>query len=833
VKLTPELLRVVKDIIQKHNAAFVVDVFGPAAIPPEMVKELQDAGLLEGHEDLFETAYNYGQLVAKLQDPNMPTWDLAKVKAELTKNPIPLSAVEVQAVQTAKLNAAQYVVGLGNTIDLQTGQVLVEADRAQRRELQGKIRTETAEKIASRKTVGTLKSRLGHSMQDWTRDLDRIAITENHNVMQEGVGDGFRKQYGPEARVSLIPMPDACKHCKRLHLGPDGAPIIFKLSQLAPPGANVGKKAADWVACIGAIHPNCQCQIVRVPAGWGYDEDGTMIPAGEFGVEYEGDSEDVEKAMRLEALHMDALVKAYRLDGELQFQGLDVAIENGAGGLRFWKDHKNKTDGATVMLWPYGYIRRTLGVDGDHVDCFVGPNPLAPSAYIVHQRKRTLEGKFEGYDEDKIMLGFSSAAEAKAAYIGNYDDKGFFGSMTTMSMNKLKTELATTRDKPRKLVKAEPEFIIPNPNYVAPVAPPPAPLEPEARFTVRRKLRRRAVTLFKALPHVEGVSGAAFAVGGGQFILKEGSGGGVNIQADLPDKPHNPHDVAGVVAYLQDAQHRADVIVRRDPEIYVFGGGVDNQIYPIADAHGNTKNIITPDETENRAEEHKREVERLSFQMRDVPTNRGATRQPEGQWHPVQLEGRPRYPEQTDDARIIEGDGERKPIDLVNKAGEGSRGGKVVGHTAAGKPIYADKHAHEMSREEFLGKPKRTKAGHASDLVPKHSKLTEHVKPEEFKVEGHSSKFEVHRGHNDDATRANYVVTHEGKPIAKYDGTNLVVAKKHRRQDIGTTLVANFREDNPHIPVAETRTKNAQKTQEKAYELIQQRARARKKASNG
>jgi len=683
MKLTPELMQLVKEVIQKHNAAFVVDVFGPTAIPAGVVADLKSAGLLEGHEDLFETAYTYGQLVAKLQDPNMPTWDLDKVKAELAKNPIPLSAVEEQAIQTAKINAAQYVQGLGNTIDIQTGKLLIEADQAQRKKLQADIQTSTSENVASRSTVGTLKSKLGHAMQDWTRNLDRIAVTEKHNVMQEGVADGFRKQYGEDARVSLIAMPDACKHCLRLSLGPDGAPIIFKLSQLGAPGSNVGKKAADWVPSIGSIHPNCQCQAVRVPAGWGYDEDGTMVPGGEFGVEYEGAADDVEKALRAEDQHMDALVKAYRLDGELQFQGMDIAIENGAGGLRFWKDHKNKTSGASVMLWPYGYIRRTLGVDGDHVDCFVGPNPLASKAYVVHQRKRTLEGKFEGYDEDKVMLGFSSAGEAKAAYLANYDDEGFFGSMTTMSVGKLKDKLTTTLANPRKLSKATPEFVVPNPNYVEPVPP---PLRPDARFTIRPKIRRRAVTLMrKGVPYVEGVSGTAFAVGGGQFILKEGSGGGVNIQAELPAKPHNPHDVAGVREYLQGAQHHGDVIVRRDPSIYVFGAGVDTQIYAIADAYKNTKNIITPDETENRAEEHKREVARISFQMRDVPTNRGAVRQPEGQWHPTQQEGRPRWPIEDDSARIIENDEERKPIDLGTKSGDdlldkalflGPRGGK-------------------------------------------------------------------------------------------------------------------------------------------------------------
>lgn len=162
---------------------------------------------------------------------------------------------------------------------------------------------------------------------------------------------------------------------------------------------------------------------------------------------------------------------------------------------------------------------------------------------------------------------------------------------------------------------------------------------------------------------------------------------------------------------------------------------------------------------------------------------------------------------------------------LRKAEGEGSRGGIVVGHTSSGKPIYAKQHAHQMTREEFLGKPKRTKASNAKDLRASHSKWTKDAPAEDFHVKGWSEgSFKIHRGHNEDASSADYVVTYDGKPIASYDGTNLVVSRNMRRQGIATHLVAKFRTDNPHIPVAETRTKNAQKTQEAAWEMIQEQA---------
>jgi SPP1 gp7 family putative phage head morphogenesis protein len=46
------------------------------------------------------------------------------------------------------------------------------------------------------------------------------------------------------------------------------------------------------------------------------------------------------------------------------------------------------------------------------------------------------------FDEQKIMLGFSSADIAKAAYLLQYDDPKFYGGMTVMSLDDFKAELA-------------------------------------------------------------------------------------------------------------------------------------------------------------------------------------------------------------------------------------------------------------------------------------------------------------------------------------------------------------------------------------------------------
>ena len=139
-----------------------------------------------------------------------------------------------------------------------------------------------------------------------------------------------------------------------------------------------------------------------------------------------------------------------QLSRRLTFRGLPISVETDKGELRHWFDpHENKR-GTTKMRVPYGYIRRTEGVDGDHVDCYVGPNTRAPNVYVVHQMKAP---DFKVYDEDKCMLGFMSADAAKSAYLAHYNKPGFFGSMTTMPFEEFEKKVKATFETPKKIAE--------------------------------------------------------------------------------------------------------------------------------------------------------------------------------------------------------------------------------------------------------------------------------------------------------------------------------------------------------------------------------------------
>ena len=110
--------------------------------------------------------------------------------------------------------------------------------------------------------------------------------------------------------------------------------------------------------------------------------------------------------------------------GHISFGGYDLTIENPAGSVRRgeadgkkWEQKMNNT---------YGYILGKFGKDGDHLDMFI--NDAADldnwngKVYVVDQ----VNPKTGEFDEHKVMYGFDSEAEARDAYLSNYE-KGWKG----------------------------------------------------------------------------------------------------------------------------------------------------------------------------------------------------------------------------------------------------------------------------------------------------------------------------------------------------------------------------------------------------------------------
>ncbi|MBO9483807.1 LPD38 domain-containing protein [Salinisphaera sp. G21_0] len=119
----------------------------------------------------------------------------------------------------------------------------------------------------------------------------------------------------------------------------------------------------------------------------------------------------------------------------IKLQGLDISLENKRGSTRSGTD-PDGNEWSVTMAHDYGYIKRTEGADGDHIDVFVGENTDSEQVFIVDQVNK--DGSF---DEHKVMLGFTDRESAINGYKANYQNGWKVGEVTQTSMGDFKNWL--------------------------------------------------------------------------------------------------------------------------------------------------------------------------------------------------------------------------------------------------------------------------------------------------------------------------------------------------------------------------------------------------------
>ena len=124
----------------------------------------------------------------------------------------------------------------------------------------------------------------------------------------------------------------------------------------------------------------------------------------------------------------------------LKLHGLDISIENPQGSTRRGTG-PDGTPWESVLPAHYGYVKRTEGADGDHVDVYLGPYEESELVFVVDQT-RLDDGEF---DEHKCIFGALSSTQAKEIYLAGFSDgKGAqrMKALTPMHVSHFKQWLA-------------------------------------------------------------------------------------------------------------------------------------------------------------------------------------------------------------------------------------------------------------------------------------------------------------------------------------------------------------------------------------------------------
>ena len=347
--------------------------------------------------------------------------------------------------------------------------------------MRGNIKQILIDGVKGKRSKGQVSQALFDKMVGDNRDFQRVADTEiqnafNNSFVQEEV---YNTEEGKKTYFKRIEVIDSntCPKCKAIN----GKIAVWSdkpLNDEKSKDKNAdyviweGKDGFEWECPISVKHPYCRGTWQRYDIGldninidalvaeqsknakkWNNAVKTAKEEYKEKGIENPDDSTKgfTERIKELyngaDSVEKSLTFSGHKLQGRTAFRGLNISIENKKGTIRRGVD----SDGhkwAIKMHYDYGYIRGTEGVDGDHVDCYIGDNIDAKNVYIIHQK---IPGT-DKYDEDKCMLGFDTLADAKAAYLKQYDKPGFFGGVDTVSFELFKQKVLMKKYHGKKLV---------------------------------------------------------------------------------------------------------------------------------------------------------------------------------------------------------------------------------------------------------------------------------------------------------------------------------------------------------------------------------------------
>jgi hypothetical protein len=143
--------------------------------------------------------------------------------------------------------------------------------------------------------------------------------------------------------------------------------------------------------------------------------------------------------------------REYPFVASMVYQGIPLDIEQRKGDVREGVD-RDGTPWKVTMQAHYGEVRSHVrgaagvmgarGMDGDRLDVYIGDDPDSDVVVVVDQRvPETGE-----HDEQKVMLGFSSVAEALGCYRAQYTKPGFYGGHSTMTVDQLRRWISQSRN---------------------------------------------------------------------------------------------------------------------------------------------------------------------------------------------------------------------------------------------------------------------------------------------------------------------------------------------------------------------------------------------------
>ena len=275
MRLSAAQIEELLEITDKYVTSFMFHHIGDHVLTNREKQILSRSGI--SANNIKRTAYNvqhafkFGILSDALEQSIVKNMNYASLKNILESGKVfKLNTLEQSALQSLEIQMAGEMRRLTSNIKTDMRNALVSVDKVKNTVTHSPTVLNAAKKaIENRKYVTEVISEIGTKTGKWGTDLGRIADYVMHTAFDEGRGMNVQRERGPNALVYKDVYPGACPHCMRLLLtgGVGSQPILFSLADLKANGTNVGRKAKEWKAVLGPVHPWCRCTLQKAPFG--------------------------------------------------------------------------------------------------------------------------------------------------------------------------------------------------------------------------------------------------------------------------------------------------------------------------------------------------------------------------------------------------------------------------------------------------------------------------------------------------------------------------------------------------------------------------------------
>lgn len=236
----------IKTLIKLYHLNFLYNTIGGDYLSEDEMNFLEDnlgkSKISKGEIPLLDKIFAFGQITQKIGLENSNKITKKDLEDWLKENKVKVTT------QLEKIKAQAY-------LDVLSKQFQIEKDLRQ-----GVLNEANKEDFKMSDVVEYIKGKF----EDWAYLKDSIAYV-SESALNEGKVEEIKSQAGKDGEedpwVYKVVVEDnkLCPHCRRAYQKSDGTPKLYRLSELAANGTNIGRKPNEWLPTLGPVHLHCRC----------------------------------------------------------------------------------------------------------------------------------------------------------------------------------------------------------------------------------------------------------------------------------------------------------------------------------------------------------------------------------------------------------------------------------------------------------------------------------------------------------------------------------------------------------------------------------------------